>query len=90
MPASATVRTRCVGPSASWIWAAPITPQALDTLSAAYAEAGRFREATTVAQRAVDAADRRGERELARAIRQRMALYQAGRKFRFEGRWSSH
>lgn len=65
-------------------------PQALDTLSAAYAEAGRFREATTVAQRAVDAADRRGERELATAIRQRMALYQSGREFRIEGRWSTH
>ncbi|TFH40994.1 MAG: tetratricopeptide repeat protein, partial [Lysobacterales bacterium] len=64
------------------------SPQALDTLSAAYAEAGRFREATTVAQRAVDAADRRGERDLALAIRQRLALYEAGRTFRVEGRWS--
>jgi Flp pilus assembly protein TadD len=63
------------------------SPQALDTLSAAYAEAGRFREATTVARRALDVADRRGQRDLAVAIRERMTLYEAGRTFRVEGRW---
>jgi tetratricopeptide (TPR) repeat protein/spermidine synthase len=63
------------------------SPQALDTLSAAYAEAGRFREATTVARRAVDVADRRGQRDLAMAIRERMTLYEAGHTFRVEGRW---
>jgi tetratricopeptide (TPR) repeat protein/spermidine synthase len=64
------------------------SPGALDTLSAAYAEAGRFREATTVARRALDVAEGRGEHDLAMAIRQRMALYEAGQPLRIEGRWS--
>ena len=66
------------------------SPGALDTLSAAYAEAGRFREATTVARRALDVAERRGEHDLATAIRRRMALYEAGQPFRIEGRWSTN
>jgi hypothetical protein len=33
-------------------------------------------------------AEGRGEHDLAMAIRQRMALYEAGQPLRIEGRWS--
>jgi len=63
-------------------------PGALDTLSAAYAEAGRFREATTVARQAAEIAEDRNQAVLARAIRGRVALYEAGQGYRVAGRWT--
>jgi tetratricopeptide (TPR) repeat protein len=56
--------------------------QALDVLAAAYAEAGRFDEATHTAERALDLATESataGAREGAQA---RLALYRAGHAFR--------
>jgi Flp pilus assembly protein TadD len=50
-------------------------PSYLDTLAAAYAEAGRFDEAVETAQRALEAAHREGRSELARRIEQRLAGY---------------
>lgn len=48
----------------------------LDTLAAAYAEAGRYSEAVATARRALDAAG--GHEVLAADIRKRLELYQAG------------
>lgn len=50
-------------------------PGALDILSVAYARAGRFEEALSTAQEALDLAIRAGEAALAHEIRQRMTLY---------------
>jgi len=52
---------------------------ALDTLAAALAAAGRYDDAVLVAAEADDLASRRDQRELAAAIRERLALYRAGR-----------
>jgi Flp pilus assembly protein TadD len=57
-------------------------PAILDTLAAAYAEAGRFPEAVETARRALDLASQAGNRQLADGLRARIALYQAGRPFR--------
>jgi tetratricopeptide (TPR) repeat protein len=57
-------------------------PATLDTLAAAYAEAGRFPEAVQTARRALDLAGQGGNRQLADGLRARIALYQAGRPFR--------
>ena len=57
-------------------WAEP-----LDTLGAAYAEAGRFPEAVTAAQRALAIATQRDDRKLAAAVRSRIALYEAGKPY---------
>jgi protein O-mannosyl-transferase len=53
-------------------------PAILDTLAAAYAEAGRFREAVKTAERAASLASARGDTALADAIRHRIQLYQSG------------
>ncbi len=50
-------------------------PEILDTLAAAYAEAGRFPEAVKTAEEARTLAARRGNRALAAAIEKRLALY---------------
>jgi tetratricopeptide (TPR) repeat protein len=50
-------------------------PEALDTLAAAYARAGRFDEAVTAAGEGVDLARRQGRGELAGEIDRRRALY---------------
>ncbi len=55
---------------------------ALDTLAAAYAEAGRFKEAIQSAQKAIALADAGNEREFAAHIQERLNLYQAGRPYR--------
>jgi len=55
---------------------------ALDTLAAAYAEAGRFREAVSTAEKAEQAALAAGGREMAREIRSRIELYRAGQPYR--------
>jgi tetratricopeptide (TPR) repeat protein len=54
------------------------SPALLDTLAAAYAEAGRFAEAIAVAQRAVEHAHRVQKDELAVQIQDRIRLYQSG------------
>ena len=53
----------------------------LDTLAAAYAEAGRFHQALQSAQKAVELALAKGHAELARDIEKRMQLYKAGKPF---------
>jgi protein O-mannosyl-transferase len=53
-------------------------PRMLETLAAAYAEAGRFREALQTAQRAFDLAVKQNNPALAEAIRARLRFYQAG------------
>ena len=55
---------------------------ALDTLAAAYAEAGRFGEATRTASNAIDAATDAGDEKLAREIRGRVELYRQGVPYR--------
>jgi tetratricopeptide (TPR) repeat protein len=49
----------------------------LDTLAAAYAEAGRFPEAVETARRALDLAIGHGDQRLAEGLRARIALYEA-------------
>jgi protein O-mannosyl-transferase len=51
-------------------------PQLLDTLAAAYAEAGRFEEAIRVAQEAAARAETNHQAELAAMIQSRLALYE--------------
>jgi tetratricopeptide (TPR) repeat protein len=53
----------------------------LDTLAAAYAEAGRFHEAVQAAQKASKLAVAEGRVELAKEIERRMQLYKAGKPF---------
>jgi len=59
----------------------PGHPEALDTLAAAYAEAGRFREVVDVAQRAIHYAKSNKRLDFATKMRARLALYQAGRAY---------
>jgi len=59
-------------------------PEMLDTLAAAYAEAGRFPEAIRASRKAVDLAFSRGLKEPANQMESRMQLYQAGRPY-YEG-----
>jgi len=59
-------------------------PSLLDTLAAALAEAGRFPEAVDTAQRAIQLAQSGGQIELAKRIRTRLDLYQAGQPYRHE------
>jgi tetratricopeptide (TPR) repeat protein len=90
----AWLRATCADPrerdGAEAIWAAecvyyayqPPSPGCLDTLAAAYAEAGRFGEATAKAEKAKAAAEATQKPELAAAIAGRLALYRDGRPFR--------
>jgi Tfp pilus assembly protein PilF len=55
---------------------------ALDTLAAAYAEAGRFPEAIQTAQKAAALAGAAGQKDLAAHIQERLNLYQAGHPYR--------
>ena len=54
----------------------------LDTLAAAYAEADRFSDAVRVGSEAIALAERTGRPELLAELRDRLARYQAGQKFR--------
>ncbi len=54
----------------------------LSIVGAAYAEAGRFDEATTAARRAVELAEEGNAAELADEIRARLALYESGQAYR--------
>lgn len=56
-------------------------PEVLDVLAAAYAEAGRFAEASETAVRADQLASQQGKTELSNRIKHRTELYQAGRPF---------
>jgi len=54
----------------------------LDTLAAAYAEAGRFAEAVQTARQALDLATQEKTLDLAESIQARIRLYEAGKPFR--------
>jgi len=57
-------------------------PTVLDTLAAAYAEAGRFHEAIRTLERAVELASRSRQGELLSVLQDRLRLYRAGRPYR--------
>ena len=57
-------------------------PLSFDALAAAYAEAGRFKEAVLIAQKGLEPALDRGSKELALGLESRLKLYQAGRPYR--------
>ena len=54
----------------------------LDTLAAAHAAAGRFNDAMTTAQRAIELAGSTGQSELVGEIQARLQLYRGGRAYR--------
>jgi len=56
-------------------------PEYLDTLAAAYAEAGSFKSAVETARKGVKLARAASDEELARELEQRLALYESGRAF---------
>lgn len=58
------------------------TPMLLDTLAAAYAEQGRFDDAVTAADRAIELARQSGADNLAKEIEKRRDLYVARRPYR--------
>ena len=60
----------------------PPDPDRLDTLAAALASAGRFDAAVATAELAAERAGAAGKAALAGAIRERLALYRAGRPYR--------
>jgi tetratricopeptide (TPR) repeat protein len=57
-------------------------PVPLDTLAAAYAAAGRFDDAVTTANKAVDAAKAMGRESIVGEIQERIELYQTGQRYR--------
>jgi len=57
-------------------------PEILDTLAAAYAEAGRFPEAIETAHRAINLAAEQKKRPLAEALKRRAELYEAKMPYR--------
>jgi Flp pilus assembly protein TadD len=57
------------------------TPEVLDALAAAYAEAGRFDDAVAMASRAAARARATGQAPIAAIIEARRALYQGGQPF---------
>jgi len=61
-------------------------PEILDTLAAAYAEAGRFTEAVATARRALALASESGNAALAETLKARLALYENGSPLRAAGR----
>ena len=58
------------------------SPQPLDTLAAAYAEAGRFSEARRVARKALALATSDNDTNLAAQLAARVALYEKDQPFR--------
>jgi Flp pilus assembly protein TadD len=54
----------------------------LDTLAAAYAEAGRFADAVRTAQKAINLSIQKDQPAAADAVRTRLILYQSGKPFR--------
>ena len=57
-------------------------PHVLDTLAAAYAEAGHFPEAVSTAQQALELATPQQSPTTVAALRTRLALYEAGKPCR--------
>jgi tetratricopeptide (TPR) repeat protein len=57
-------------------------PGVLDTLAAAYANVGRFREAVETARQARDFATRQNNQRLSEGVNARISLYEAGTPFR--------
>ena len=57
-------------------------PVLVGTLAAAYAEAGRFKEAIETAQQARDLAQAAGQPEVAEKNRQLLELYRSGQAYR--------
>jgi Flp pilus assembly protein TadD len=57
-------------------------PEVLDTLAAAYAEAGQFSEATTTAQKALQLAALQGKTTLVESLKVRLAIYESQKPFR--------
>ncbi len=57
-------------------------PVLLNTLAAAYAAVGRFREAIRIAQQAIVLANSSGQKKLVEDIEARLGLYKANRPFR--------
>ncbi|MBZ5626938.1 MAG: tetratricopeptide repeat protein [Acidobacteriia bacterium] len=57
-------------------------PEGLNTLAAAYAESGRFREAAGTARRALGLAIQQGKPVLAEALKGRIALYESNAPYR--------
>jgi Flp pilus assembly protein TadD len=57
-------------------------PAVLDTLAAAYAEAGRFPEAVRTARKAVDLAEQQHKQAMAEEMMARLRLYEAGTPYR--------
>jgi len=53
----------------------------LDTLAAAYAEAGRFPEAARTAQKAIERAEASGDKSLLGEMKKRLQLYQSGKAY---------
>jgi spermidine synthase len=66
----------------AWNLAHGQNPMILDTLAAAYAEAGRFAEAGQAAKIALDLTSGQGNKLLTEAIQARIELYRAGSAFR--------
>ncbi len=58
------------------------SPQLLDTLAAAYAEAGQFDKAVETARRALNLSAAKNNKPLADAIQKRLELYEVGSPFR--------
>jgi tetratricopeptide (TPR) repeat protein len=56
-------------------------PYLLDTLAAAYAASGKFGEAATTAEKALERAQWLGDNELAKEIQKRLCLYRAGKPY---------
>ncbi len=57
-------------------------PVVLDTLGAAYAEAGRYSEAAATVRRALDLAAQQDKRALTEVLKARLARYEAGTPYR--------
>ena len=62
----------------------------LDTLAAAYANAGRFQEAVKTGEEALSIAKAEGENDFADSIRARIALYKKGSPFRLPPTTNRH
>lgn len=58
------------------------SPESLDTLAAAYADAGRFSEAAQTAEEAIHLTDPKTQADLAAAIQSRLELYRQNKPFR--------
>jgi Flp pilus assembly protein TadD len=57
-------------------------PESLDTLGAAYAEAGRFPDAIETTRRALELATQQNQADLAESLSAKVKLYEAGKPYR--------